>query len=40
MFEMIKKWYLLNLWQDKHVEDAVKKGVLTRKQADEILAAK
>lgn len=36
MFEQIKRWYAMGLWQKKHVEDAVKKGVLTRRQADEI----
>lgn len=40
MFELIKKWYGMGLWRNKHVEDAVKKGAITRAQADEILAGK
>ena len=37
MYEKIKKWYEMGFWTDKHVEDAVEKGVITRDQADEIL---
>ena len=40
MITLIKKWYGMGLWLNKHVEDAVKKGVITRAQADDILAAK
>ena len=35
MFERIKRWYP-KLWNDKMVADAVKKGVLTAEQYQEI----
>ena len=38
MYDKIKKWYEMGLWTQKHVEDAADKGVLTREQADRILA--
>lgn len=38
MFEKIKKWYKQGLWNEKWVNNAVTKGVLTEEQAAEILA--
>ena len=38
MYEKIKKWYQMSLWTEAMVRNAVKKGVITREQADEILA--
>ena len=37
MFEKIKKWYLMNLWTEEMVQNAVKKGVLSADEASEIL---
>lgn len=37
MFEKIKKWYRQGLWTDEMVLKAVEKGVITQKQADEIM---
>lgn len=37
MKEKIKLWYELGLWGLQMVQDAVKKKVLTQKEADEIL---
>ena len=37
MYEKIKKWYQMGLWTEAMVRNAVKKGVITREQADEIL---
>ena len=37
MFERVKKWYLLGLWSEKMVEEAVQKGLLTMKEKDSIL---
>ena len=39
MFEKIKKWYKHGLWTAQMVQNAVKKGVLTADEAEEILAA-
>lgn len=38
MFERIKKWYEQGLWTEQMVRNAVRKGVLTEAQAEEILA--
>lgn len=38
MFERIKKWFEQGLWTEQMVRNAVKKGVLTEEQAEEILA--
>lgn len=38
MCEKIKKWYKQGLWNEEKVLNAVKKGVITEKQAKEILA--
>ena len=38
MFEKIKKWYKQGLWKEAMVQDAVQKGILTEKEAEEILA--
>jgi hypothetical protein len=37
MFEKIKRWYKQGLWTENMVNNAVSKGVLTEKQAEEIL---
>lgn len=37
MFERIKKWFEQGLWTEQMVRNAVKKGVLTEAQAEEIL---
>ena len=37
MFEKIKKWYHLGLWNESKIKDAVSKGVITEDQAREIL---
>lgn len=37
MFERIKKWFEQGLWTEQMVRNAVKKGVLTDKEAEEIL---
>ena len=37
MFERIKKWYMMNLWTETQVMQAVEKGVITQQQAEEIL---
>ena len=37
MFEKIKKWYMMGLWKDSMVKDAVSKGVLTQEEANEII---
>ena len=39
MFERIKKWHAMGLWTEAMVRNAVKKGVITREQADEILGS-
>lgn len=39
MYEKIKKWYQLGLWAEAMVRNAVKKGVITQEQADEILGS-
>lgn len=33
MYERIKKWYRQGLWMEQMVQDAVYKGVITRRQA-------
>lgn len=37
MKEKIAKWYRMGLWTDSMVRNAVKKGVLTEKEANEII---
>ena len=37
MFEKIKKWYRMGLWNEAMVRNAVKKGIITEAQAEEIL---
>lgn len=37
MYEKIKKWYKQGLWNEKMVQNAVDKGVITEEQAAEIL---
>lgn len=39
MFEKIIKWHKQGLWTDAMVLNAVKKGILTEGQANEILSA-
>lgn len=36
MFERIKKWFEQGLWTDTMIDNAVKKGVLSEEQAEEI----
>lgn len=36
MFEKIKRWYQQGLWTDTMIDNAVKKGVLSEEQAEEI----
>lgn len=40
MYEKIKKWYEMGLWTIEMVNKAVKKGVITEEQAEEILKEK
>lgn len=37
MYEKIKRWYAQGLWTASMVQNAVKKGVLTQVQAEEII---
>lgn len=37
MYEKIKKWYKQGLWTENMVQNAVKKGILTADEAEEIL---
>lgn len=37
MKDKIKKWYRQGLWTEAMVQNAVKKGVLTTEEAEEIL---
>lgn len=37
MYEKIKLWYKQGLWSAEMVQNAVKKGILTQDQADEIV---
>lgn len=37
MFEKIKKWYIMGLWTETMVQNAVKKSILTTEEAEEIL---
>lgn len=37
MKEKIAKWYKMGLWTDSMVIEAIKKGVLTEKEANEII---
>lgn len=37
MKEKIEKWYKMGLWTDSMVRNAVEKGVLTEKEANEII---
>lgn len=37
MFEKIKRFYILKLWDETMVLNAVGKGVITQEQASEIL---
>lgn len=40
MFEKIKRFYKLGLWSEAMVLSAVEKGVISKKQSEEILAEK
>ena len=37
MYDKIKKWYLMGLWSEAQVLNAVEKGVLTAAEAEEIM---
>jgi len=37
MYEKIKKWYEMGLWNEEKVLQAVEKDIITKKQAEEIL---
>lgn len=37
MFKRIQNWYKLGLWTEKMVRNAMKKGVLTEEQVNEII---
>jgi uncharacterized XkdX family phage protein len=37
MFEKIKKWYSMGLWDDEMVRHAVEKGVITEAQYKSIV---
>ena len=37
MFQKIKKWYELGLWNEAMVRQAVEKGILTPEELTEIL---
>ena len=39
MYEKIKKWYKQALWTENMVQNAVKKGILTADEAEEILSS-
>ena len=36
MYDKIEKWYLMGLWTEAQVQNAVDKGVLTADEAEEI----
>ena len=36
MYERIKRWYQQGLWTDTMIDNAVKKGVLSEEQVEEI----
>lgn len=38
MFEKIKKWYIMGLWKEAQVRQAVEKSVLSEKECAEILS--
>lgn len=40
MFEKIKKWYEMGLWNAAQVQQAVDKNIITQQQADEIAGGK
>lgn len=37
MYEKIKKWYYMGLWNAEQVQEAVKRNVITQEQANEIM---
>lgn len=39
MYEKIKKWYKQGLWTENMVQNAVKKGILTADEAEDILSS-
>lgn len=40
MKEKIALWYAQGLWTAEMIQNAIEKGLLTKKEADEILATK
>ena len=38
MYDKIKKWYIMGLWTETMVQNAVSKGVLTAEEAADILS--
>ena len=38
MFEKIKKWYIMGLWTEAMVQNALEKEVITQAQYDEIIS--
>lgn len=37
MYEQIKHWFIIGLWSEKMVVNAMKKGVLTEEQIKDII---
>jgi hypothetical protein len=37
MFEKIQKWYMMGLWTETMVQNALEKSVITQVQYDEII---
>ena len=38
MYDKIKKWYLMRLWTDTQVQNALEKEVITQEQYNEIIS--
>lgn len=38
MFEKIKRWYIMGLWTEAMVQNALKKGVISQAQYDTIIS--
>ena len=38
MFEKIKRWYLMRLWTEAQVQNALNKEIITQEQYDNIIS--
>ena len=38
MYEKIKRWYIMGLWTEEQVQNALKKGVISQAQYDAIIS--